>query len=317
MSDYRIVFLDADTVGDVSNLDCFSNLGEYTVYPQTRLEKVAERVANQEIVITNKVKISAEVMQSTSDLALICVAATGTNNLDLAAARQQNIVVKNVEDYSTHSVAQLTFGVLLQLLHRHDYYNEYVHSGQYSQQSLFTHLGHSFWQLKNRKFGIIGLGNIGRQVAKIAEAMGAEVVYFSTSGKNNNAPYRQLTLGELLQTSDVVSVHAPLNKNTQNLLNYSQLSKMPSHSILLNTGRGGIVNEADLVRAIDEGVIAGAAIDVYQEEPFPLSHPYLQVKEKERLLMTPHIGWASREARTLLIDRVYQNIQEFIENHSA
>ncbi|MGB3589895.1 MAG: D-2-hydroxyacid dehydrogenase [Tunicatimonas sp.] len=317
MSGYRIVFLDADTVGEVANLDSFSNLGEYIMYPQTQPEEVPERIANQEVVITNKVKISAEVMQSTSSLSLICVAATGMNNVDLEAAHQQNIAVKNVEDYSTYSVAQLTVGVLLQLLHRHDYYNEYVHSGQYSQQSLFTHLKHSFWQLKNRQIGIIGLGNIGRQVAKIAEAMGAEVVYFSTSGKNNDAPYRMLSLEELLQTSDVVSVHAPLNKDTQNLLNYAQLSKMPSHSILLNTARGGIVNEADLVRAIDEGVIAGAAIDVYQEEPFPLSHPYLQVKKRERLLLTPHIGWASREARTLLIDQVYQNIQDFIENHSA
>ncbi|WKN43862.1 D-2-hydroxyacid dehydrogenase [Tunicatimonas pelagia] len=316
MSDYRIVFLDADTVGDVPNLDCFSELGTYTVYPHTQPEEVGERIANQEVVITNKVKIGSEIIRDASSLRLICVAATGMNNVDLSAARQQNIVVENVENYSTHSVAQVTIGVLLQLLHRHDYYNNFVYSGSYSQQPLFTHLGHSFWQLKGRQVGIIGLGNIGKQVAKIAEAMGARIVYFSTSGKNNDAAYSQLSLEELLQTSDVVSVHAPLNENTRNLLDYAQLSKMPAHSILLNTGRGGIVNEADLAQAIDEEVIAGAAIDVYQEEPFPLSHPYLQVKNKERLLLTPHVSWASMEARTLLIDRVYQNIRAFFKDHS-
>ncbi len=314
MSKYRIVFLDTDTLGNVLNLNCFSDLGEYKTYSQTRPEEVVTRIADQEIVITNKVVISKTAMRSAKNLRLICVAATGMNNVDLEAAKQQNIVVKNVEDYSTYSVAQLTVGVLLHLLHRHDYYNEYVYSGQYSQQPLFTHLGPSFWQLKGRQFGIIGLGNIGKQVAKIAEALGTRVVYYSTSGKNSHAVYPQLSLDELLQTSDVVSVHAPLNENTHNLLNYEQLCKMMPHSLLVNTGRGGIINEIDLARAIDEKIIGGAAIDVYQNEPFPLSHPYLQVKHKERLLLTPHVGWASIESRTLLIDQVFQNIQQFIAN---
>ncbi|MEM9834335.1 MAG: D-2-hydroxyacid dehydrogenase [Bacteroidota bacterium] len=317
MPNYRIVFLDTDTVGNVPNLDDFSELGEYTKYPQTHPEELIGRVANQDIIISNKVMIGEGTMRSTPSLRLICVAATGMNNVDLEAARKLNIAVKNVTDYSTYSVAQLTFGMLLQLLHRHDYYNEYVYSGKYSRQSLFTHLGHPFWHLQGRQWGIIGLGNIGKQVATIAEAVGAKVVYFSTSGKNNNAQYPRLSLDELLATSDVVSIHAPLNENTQNMLTYKQLTKMQPHSLLVNTGRGGIVNEADLARAIDEAIIAGAAADVYGQEPVPLSHPYLQIRRKERLLLTPHIGWASIEARTLLIDRVYQNIQQFMAGEST
>lgn len=316
MSDRRIVFLDTDTVGNVPNLHLFDELGEYTHYAQTNSEEVVERIRGQEIVITNKVPISADAMKANSSLRLICVAATGMNNIDLSAAEQLDITVKNVEGYSTYSVAQVTIGLVLHLLHRYNYYDEYVKSGKYSQQPLFTHLGPSFWQLKDRRFGIIGLGNIGKQVARIAEALGAQVAYYSTSGKNNNASYLQLSLKELLKTSDIVAIHAPLNENTHHLIGYEQLTQMPEHALLVNTGRGGIVNEADLARAIDNEVISGAAIDVFSEEPFPTSHPYLQVKNTERLLLTPHIGWASLEARTLLIDEVYQNIKHFIANDS-
>jgi glycerate dehydrogenase len=316
MLDNRIVFLDADTVGNVPNLDRFNELGDFTLFPQTEPEAVAERIRDCSVVITNKAPITAATLQSTLSLRLICVAATGTNNIDLSAAEKQGVEVKNVENYSTHSVAQVTIGLVLQLLHRYDYHDEYVKSGQYSQQPLFTHLGHHFWQLKGRQFGIIGLGNIGRQVAHIAEAMGAKVAYYSTSGKNNNNQYIQLSLEELLRTSDVLSIHAPLNENTKNLLGYDQLALMPKHALLVNTGRGGIVNEADLARAIDEELVGAAAIDVFSEEPFPLSHPYLHIKNRQRLLLTPHISWASIEARTLLIDRVYQNIKKFLDQHS-
>lgn len=316
MSDDRIVLLDADTVGNVPNLDRFSELGDFTIFPQSQPEEVAERIRDCSIVITNKAPITAATLQSAPSLRLICVAATGMNNIDLAAAEEQEVKVKNVENYSTHSVAQVTIGLVLQLLHRYDYHDEYVKSGKYSRQPLFTHLGHHFWQLKDRQYGIIGLGNIGRQVAQVAEAMGAKIAYYSTSGKNNDNPYTQLSLEELLQTSDVLSVHAPLNENTENLLGYDQLALMPKHALLVNTGRGGIVNEADLARAIDDELIGAAAIDVFGEEPFPLSHPYLQVQNQQRLLLTPHIGWASIEARTLLIERVYDNIKEFLNQSS-
>ena len=311
MSSYRVVFLDTDTVGNVPNLERFQEFGSYTSYPQTSPQKVRERIQDQDIVITNKVPIDADTIKSSS-LKLICVAATGTNNVDLEAAREKGIVVKNVENYSTFSVAQVTIGLVLHLLHRTSYYDHYVKSGEYSKQNLFTHLGHSFWQLEGRQFGIIGLGHIGRQVAKVAEALGANITYYSTSGKNNDAVYRQLSLEELLKTSDIVSIHAPLTDKTKDLLTYSQLSIMQKHALLVNTGRGGIVNETDLVRVIDEELIGGAAVDVFSQEPIPVSHPFLQVKLRERLLLTPHIGWASIESRTLLMEKVYDNIKQYM-----
>ena len=316
MPDYRIVFLDADTVGDVPALKRFEELGAYAEYAHTLPEQVPERIQGQQIVITNKVPLSAEVIKSTSSLQLICVAATGMNNVALSAAAQHDVVVKNVENYSTHSVAQVTVGLVLNLLHRFDYYDDYVKSKQYSQQPLFTHLGHRFWQLKGKQWGIIGLGNIGQQVAQIGEALGARVAYYSTSGKNNNAACEQQSLEELLQSSDVLTIHAPLNERTENLLSYEQLSMMPRHALLVNTSRGGIINEADLVRALDEERIARAAVDAFSAEPLPLTHPYLRVKHPERLLLTPHIGWASHEARTLLMDRVFDHLQQFIKGDS-
>lgn len=312
MPTHRIVFLDTDTVGDVQNLERFKEFGSYVSYPQTPLADIGERIQNQDIVITNKVTIGAETIESAPSLKLICVAATGTNNVDLEAARAHGITVKNVENYSTYSVAQVTIGLVLHLLHRTDYYNAYVKSGEYSQQNLFTHLGHEFWQLAGRQFGIIGLGHIGKQVAKVAEALGAKITYYSSSGKNNDALYRQQSLEELLQTSDIVSIHAPLTEKTKDLLTYEQLSMMKKHALLVNTGRGGIVNEADLAKAIDDELIGGAAVDVYGEEPISVSHPFLQVRLKQRLLLTPHIGWASIESRTLLMEKVYDNIKEYL-----
>ncbi|MEQ9440899.1 MAG: D-2-hydroxyacid dehydrogenase [Cyclobacteriaceae bacterium] len=312
MSDYHIVFLDTDTVGKVPNLERFRQFGSYTSYPQTQPEELSERIRDANIIISNKVRIDASAMDAAPSLQLICVAATGTNNIDLDAANKRNIPVKNVENYSTYSVAQFTIGTVLHLLHRTNYFDAYVKSGEYSHQKLFTHLGHEFWQLEGRQFGIIGLGNIGKQVARVAEALGATVTYYSTSGKNNNASYQQQSLEQLLESSDIISIHAPLNEHTQDLLRYEQLAMMQKHALLVNTGRGGIVNEADLVRAIDDERIGGAAVDVFSTEPFPESHPYLLVKYPHRLILTPHIGWASIEARTLLMDRVCQNIQEFI-----
>ena len=220
MSTHRIVFLDADTVGDIPNLKHFQQLGTYTQYPHTLPDELLTRLRDREIVITNKVRIDASAIQATPSLKLICVAATGMNNVDLSAAEQQGIAVRNVENYSTHSVTQVTVGLVLNLLHRYSYFNQYVQSGDYSRQSLFTHLGHSFWQLKDRQWGIIGLGNIGRQVAQVAESLGARVAYYSTSGKNNSASYEQQSLEELLEKSDIITIHAPLNERTKDLLRY-------------------------------------------------------------------------------------------------
>ena len=308
----KIVFLDARTLGDVPNLGELNALGQTILHPDTQLEQVAERIQGAEVVITNKVKVTREAMASTPTLKLICVAATGTNNVDLTAAHELGIQVKNVKGYSTDSVAQQTFALLFALLNSTAYYDDYVKTGKYSNERIFTHLGRPYWELNGKRFGILGLGEIGRQVARIALAFGAEVVYFSASGQEYNVIYERLELDEFLKTCDVISIHAPLSAETENLLNYARISQMKPTALLLNTSRGGIVNEADLAKALDDELIAGAAIDVFTQEPISASHPYMQLQKKEKLLLAPHIAWSSIEARTRLVHKVAENIRGYL-----
>jgi lactate dehydrogenase-like 2-hydroxyacid dehydrogenase len=308
----KIIFLDARTLGEIPNLGQLAELGEVTLHPDTQPDQVIERIEGAEVVISNKVKVSREAMKSTPTLKLICVAATGMNNIDLEAAAELGIQVKNVKGYSTDSVAQETFALLLSLLNSTTYYDAYVKTGEYSQERIFTHLGRPYWELNGKRFGILGLGEIGRQVARIALAFGADVVYFSASGQTYNTIYKQLELDEFLQTCDVISIHAPLNPQTENLLTYERMAQMKPTALLLNTSRGGIINETDLVEALDNDLIAGAAIDVFTQEPLPASHPYLQLQKKEKLLLAPHIAWSSIEARTRLVHKVAENIREYL-----
>jgi lactate dehydrogenase-like 2-hydroxyacid dehydrogenase len=308
----HLVFLDADTVGDVPNLTLLEQFGTVTYYPATRTEQVPERIREADVVITNKVMVNATAMAQAPNLKLICVAATGTNNVDKEAAQQRGIPVKNVVNYSSASVAQITFSILLQLLVDVPYFDQYVKTGGYSRNDTFTHLGRGFWELNGKRYGIVGLGNIGQQVARIAAAFGAEVVYYSTSGQNTQQPYTRLELDEFLHTCDVVSIHAPLNERTENLLNYDRLKQMKRSALLINVGRGGIVNEADLARALDEQLIAGAGVDVFTQEPIPANHPLLQVTNREALVLTPHMSWSSLEARILLMERIGENIRSFL-----
>lgn len=309
----ELVFLDTKTFGNVPNLHLLEKFGNVTYYATTQPEQTLERVKDANIIITNKVVLSRAIMEQCKNLKLICVAATGTNNVDKEYAEEKEIPVKNASDYSTFSVAQGTFALLLHLVNKTTYYDDYVKNGGYAQSDIFTHLDKPFWELKGKRFGIIGLGNIGKQVAKIAEAFGAEVVYYSASGRNYQTDYNRLALEELLSTSDVVSIHAPLNEFTRNLLNYDRLKLMKRSAILINAGRGGIVNEADLARALNENLFAGAGIDVFEQEPISANNPLLQVINKEKLVLTPHVTWASIEARTLLIEKVKSNIEQFVQ----
>lgn len=308
----NIVFLDTKTMGAIPNLKIIETYGDVTYYQTTSPEQTAERVLKADIVITNKVVLDRVIIGQAAQLKLICVAATGTNNIDKAAAKEREILVTNATDYSTQSVAQGTFAILLQLLVRVPYFDQYVKEGSYARTDIFTHFGHEFWELNGKRFGIIGLGAIGRQVAKIADAFGCEVVYYSTSGQNTQQAYRRLELDEFLQTSDIVSIHAPLNENTLDLINYDHLKQMKQSAMLINVGRGGIVNEADLARALDEKLIAGAGIDVFTKEPILPESPLLHLKNKDSLVLTPHVTWASLEARTLLMEKIGQTIEEFI-----
>lgn len=311
----KIVFLDVKTIGRLKNLDKLKELGELVLYPVTPDDLRIERLKGVSIAITNKVVIDKQVIENCPDLRLICVAATGINNIDLTAAEHKGIAVKNVAGYSTPSVAQIVFGMLLFLMNKTKYYDDYVKSGAYCRSDIFTHHGQPFSELNNKRFGIIGLGAIGRSVAGIAKVFGCEVVYHSTSGKNtHHDDYQHLDLDTLLKTSDIISIHCPLNERTENLIDSSRISLMKSSAYLINTARGGIVIEEDLARAIDEEIIAGAGMDVLANEPVKPDNPLLRIKRSENLIITPHIAWASIESRNRLLDQIYRNIKEFMEH---
>jgi lactate dehydrogenase-like 2-hydroxyacid dehydrogenase len=307
----KIVFLDAKTVGEVPNFRVLEKQGKLTIYEKTLPLQVLERCKGQEVVITSKVQFTADIMKKLPELKLICVAATGMNNIDLEAAEELKIQVKNVAGYSSESVAQLTFAMLLYLVNRIEYYDSYVKSGNYSRSDIFTHFGPPFWELNGKRLGIIGLGNIGRRVAQIAHGFGMEVVFHSTTGRNNNINYKRFDLETLLATSDVISIHAPLSDQTHGLINYERIKMMRPCAILLNTGRGGIIVEEDLARALDENLIGGAGLDVLSVEPPLPGNPLFSIKNKDKLLITPHIAWTSVEARQRLIDKLSRNIEEF------
>ncbi|MCX7761065.1 MAG: D-2-hydroxyacid dehydrogenase [Hydrogenothermaceae bacterium] len=307
----KIAILDAKTLGDDVNLNIFRDFGYLEIHPTTSREETIDRVKDKNIVITNKVVIDKEVMDSAPDLKLICVAATGYNNIDINYAKQKGVAVTNVAGYSTNSVVQHTFAMLFYLLQNLRYYDEYVKSGDYSKSPIFTNLDKPFYEINGKVWGIIGLGTIGRAVGKIAKAFGCKVIYYSTSGKNIDPEFERKSFEELLSISDIISIHAPLTENTKNLITYDRIKLMKKDAILLNLGRGSIVNESDLAKALDEGLIRAAGLDVLEREPINPDNPLLKIKNRERLLITPHIAWTSIEARNKLINEIYLNIKAF------
>lgn len=307
----KIAILDALTLGD-SDLSGFSDLGELTTYQTTTADETMQRLAGQEIVITNKVVISKAHMQANPQLKLICISATGMNNVDLQAAEQAGVVVKNVAGYSTESVSQATFSMLFQLIHQSRYYEQFIKDKGWCNSPIFTHLERSFYEIKGKRWGIIGMGAIGQRVAQLASAFGCEVCYFSTSGKNSKQDYQQLSLQELLSQSDIISIHAPLNSDTENLIGKEQIQLLKAGAVILNLGRGGIIDEQAMAEALDRLDIYHGT-DVLAVEPMLTEHPYLKVKQSQRLLLTPHTAWASVEARTLLIKKVIDNIKQFVK----
>lgn len=307
----KIVFLDAKTLGNDADLSVFRQFGEFEAYGTTTVDKRIEHIGDAKIILTNKVVIDKEIMDACPNLGLICVVATGMNNIDLAYAKEKKITVKNVAGYSTASVTQTTFTLALYLIGQAAYYDQYVKGGGWAKSDIFTHIDRPVAEIKGKKWGIIGFGTIGKEVAKVASAFGAKVCYFSTSGENNDLDYERLPLKEMMRCCDIVSIHAPLNDKTKGLIGKEELSWMKKGALLLNLGRGGIVNESDLAEAIDaQGIYAG--IDVIAIEPMEENNPLLHVKHQERIAMSPHIAWASIEARRELIRLVSENIKEFL-----
>lgn len=305
----KIVLLDIMTFGD-TDLKGFDAVGDVHCYDVTIPEHVGRRIEGAEVIVTNKVVISEAVMKTTPTLKLICVAATGMNNIDLDAAKKRGILVKNVAGYSTDSVVQHTFSMLFYLIGHSRYYDEFVKRGKWQHYPVFSHIGPSFFELHGKTWGIIGLGEIGRAVARIAQAFGAHVCYFSTSGLHDDPAYERVDLRTLLQRCDVVSIHAPLNNNTMGLLRHEELMMLKDGAVLLNLGRGGIVDEEALAAVIDAKPIH-VGLDVLRMEPMSEPHPLMQVVRKECLYITPHIAWTSVEARDRLVGSIIQHIRAY------
>ena len=312
----KIVYLDAKTMGDDIDLSVFEQFGEFVKYDTSTTEEVAERVVDADIILTNKVKINEATIKDAKDLKLVCVTATGTDNLDKDYLDARGIGWRNVAGYSTNTVAQTTFTLLLYILTKSRYYDDYVKSGAYTTSDVFTNLDEKFFELAGKTWGIIALGAIGRKVAEIAKAFGCEVIYYdkSTFEQGEQLGYKQVDLDTLLATSDVVSIHAPLTDETLNLIDKDALAKMKPSAFLINVARGPIINEQDLADALNNGIIAGAGLDVLTIEPMSVDNPLGQIKDSRKLFITPHIAWGSVESRTSLINLVVNNIKNFFAN---
>lgn len=304
----KIVFLDAISMGDVS-LEEIAALGDFTSYPSSTAQQARERVKEADVALLNKVVVDQAFLDAAPRLKLVCEAGTGINNIDVELCKKRGVVVRNVAGYSTDSVAQTAWMHILNLAGHAFHYQEFVRSGQYSKNPVHVDYRHPFVELAGKTLGIVGMGAIGQKVAAIARAFGMEVVYFSTSGTGHCKDYPCVSLDELLERSDVISIHAPYNERTAGLIGYEQFRKMKPTAYLVNTGRGGIAVEADLARALDEGLIAGAALDVYVKEPLPAESPLMHLVHPERLLFSPHIAWYSKEARARLAHEMAENIK--------
>ena len=309
----KIVFLETDTLGKDVDLTPFDSLGEIIKYSCSDPEKDAERIGDADVIIVNKVPMNEKNLEKATRLKLICITGTGTNIVDFPYTNSRGITVTNVKGYSTQSVVQHTFALFFYVYEKLSYYDHFVKSGEYIRSDIFSHFNIKFHELAGKTWGIIGLGEIGRGVAEVAKLFGCKVIYYSTSGKNSNPDYERAELSYLLKESDVVSIHAPLNEATRDLIGEEELRSMKKTAVLLNLGRGPIINEHALAHALKEDWIAAAGLDVLTVEPMVASNPLIDIKDSTKLIITPHIAWATVEARQRVTDEVYKNINAFYQ----
>lgn len=309
----KIVFLDRKTIGEDIDLSGFERFGEVVIYDYSSPDEVPARVEDADVIILNKVPVNAATVGNAKQLKLVCVTATGTNNLDKAFLEERGIEWRNVAGYSTEAVAQHTFALLFYLFEHLNYYDNYVKTEKYVNDRMFTHFEMRFNELSGKNWGIIGLGAIGKRVAQIAECFGANVSYYSTSGRNHSEEYREVDFDTLLKESDIISIHAPLDENTMHLIDAEALKKMKNTAIIINVGRGPIIVEKDLAEALECGQIAGAGLDVLDVEPMSPENPLVRVKDSNKLIITPHIAWAAVEARQRLMKIIEGQIEEWLK----
>lgn len=308
----KIVILERNTVGVDVSVQCFDKLGEVTAYPNTKPSEVKERVKDADIVIANKSPLNRDTLESAPNVKLIAEFATGYDNIDLDYCNERGIKVCNVRGYSTPAVVQHTFAMAFYVLEHLRHYDEYVKSGEYGNQAGFSNFDMPFTELEGKRWGIIGMGNIGRGVAKVAESFGCEVVYYSTSGNAREEGYKAVSFDEILETSDFLSLHCPLNAKTKYLIDKDSLAKMKDTAIIINVARGAVINNEDLYDALVNNVIAGAGLDVLDGEPIRGDNPLGKFTDSNRLIITPHMAWASTEARNRCVEEAYKNVEAFL-----
>lgn len=309
----KIVMLDRNTLGMDIDVSVFEKLGEFEAFDVAPREKSIERIKDADVVIFNKTVMDEEMLKGAENVKLLCVTATGTDNIDFSYTNQRGITVANVRDYSTPAVVQHTFALALYVMEKLAYYDNYVKSGAYSNQLGFSNFDERYGELQGKVWGIVGLGNIGRGVAKVAEAFGCKVIYYSASGNNNSTEYERVDFDTLLSTSDILSLRCPLTDRTRNLIDLEALQKMKKSAVLVNVARGPVVDEEALYTALTEGYIAGAGLDVLTKEPMQKTNPLGKIKDSRKLIITPHMAWASTEARTRCIEEIYKNIEAFLQ----
>lgn len=309
----KIVILERNSVGTDVSVDSLSAYGEVTVYRNTTIEDVAERVKEAEIIVANKAPLNESTLKDAANVKLICEFATGYDNVDLAYCKNRGIKVANVVNYSTDAVAQHTFALCLYILEKLHHYDHYVKSGEYAAQDRFSNFDIPYTELAGKTWGIIGMGNIGRKVAQIAKAFGCKVIFYSVTGKSNCTEYERADFDALLAKSDFLSLHCPLSDITRNLIDLEALKKMKKTAILINVARGPVVNDEALYTALTEGYILGAGLDVTGTEPMRESNPLSKFMDSSRLIITPHMAWASIEARTRCVSETCKNIEAFLQ----
>lgn len=308
------MILERNSVGEDVSVDCIRDFGDVTIYRNTVTpEEVRERVKDADIIIANKSPLREETLKDAHNVKLICEFATGYDNCDLEYCKSREIKVANVRDYCTGMVAQHTFTLALALSQKLFHYDHYVKSGQYSAQDRFSNFDLPFTELEGKTWGIVGMGNIGRQVAKIASAFGCKVIFYSITGKSSCTEYHQVDKDTLLTQSDFLSLHCPLSELSRNFIDAAALNKMKKTAVLINVARGPVVNNRDLYEALVSGEIAAAGLDVVEREPLEESNPLSRLKDSNQLIITPHLAWASVEARTRCVEEAYKNIEAFLQ----
>ena len=313
MDKVKIVILERNSVGVDTPVDCFEELGEVTCYPNTTTaEEVRKRTKDADIIVANKARLNEESLRESPNVKLICEFATGFDNCDLAYCNSRRIKVANVADYCTDMVAQHTFTLMLTLLQKLPHYDEYVKSGAYAAQDRFSNFDEPFTELAGKTWGIVGMGHIGKKVAQIATAFGCRVIFHSVTGKSTVTEYEQVDKDTLLRESDFLSLHCPLSDLTRDFIDKEALRKMKKTAVLVNVARGPVVNNADLYDALMNGEIMAAGLDVLEKEPLQLSNPLSKIKDSNRLIITPHLAWASVEARFRCVNEAYLNAKAFL-----